>query len=162
LFKKNVQENVNNHVKGIAKIVGLNFGIGIVIVFITQLLQSNSEFIAVDETTVPTSAFSVFVNNAKVDLLYLVPYVGVLYYVVGFMYIYVIMGIYISAFGYGFTFSHLYHLPLEVFALTIPIYVGWKHKQLRWKKSLCFISVSIFLLFISAYIEFFLSKGVVK
>jgi len=133
---------------------------GLVLLCFWQILSIEEKSIGFHEEIIPQNVWDIFIHNAPFSVIYAIPYVGLVYYVIGFFFVYGIIGVYIYSYGYVAAIGHLWHLPLEVFALSIPVYISMQYKKMRWQEIGCLIGVSIILLFVSSFIEFFMSRGV--
>jgi len=160
MVKKIHVAELKNHLFGIAKISGLNMLIGVIMIVVCQVLPIGSDLLTLDEANIPTSAWSIFLHNMKVSIIYIIPYVGLMYYTWSSFVLYALIGVYIYGYGYFAAVTHLWHLPLEVFASSIPLYVALKYKKMRWQEICYCCTLLILLLLVSAYVEFFWSKGV--
>jgi len=141
------------------KITTINIFLGVLIVSICRLILTEQDFLKLDAKTIPSSAYNIFQHNAKISFIYMIPYVGIIYYIWAFFITYITIGVYMTTYGVAATLVHLWHLPLEVFALSMPIYVGLRYKRLSWQEIIYITIFSLFLLFVCSYIEYFLSKG---
>lgn len=104
--------------------------------------------------------WDIFINNSKFIFIYTIPLVGALYYSINFIYIFFMIGSSINNFGLMYTLCKLVHLPLEVFALSIPliysirIFRNWvKNIDIPYREIISMDLLSLFVIFISAFIE---------
>jgi len=160
MYKQRLASWLVHHWRNISLIWFSNIMIGCVIIGVAQMLLGKEATFALDTEMNSLTPLTIFCHNVSVSLLYYIPYFGVFVYVFAFIIIYALIGTYIYTYGYMAAFGHLWHLPLEVLALSIPVYVCSYYKKLAWRETIVFIAVSFVLLFCSACIEFFFSKGV--
>lgn len=105
--------------------------------------------------------FDIFWNNIKFIFIFMLPIGGWLYFGVTFFYIFILIGISLAYNGIFFTFSHLIHLPFELYAFSLAIIVSkqcWKDlfqskKRTKIKNILFAILISIGSLLIAAFVE---------
>lgn len=112
------------------------------------------------EGTYPDT-MSIFLNNLRFIFVFLIPFLGTIYFLLSFGYIFSLIGVSAVNSGLLFTISRLIHVPLEVFSFSIPItlsiLLGRKlmkqETDLTAKDTIFLLLISIILLFLSAVLE---------
>lgn len=142
--------------------LSVTIGMLIMMVFIigAVVFLNISVLDAADFGTVPYTFLRIFFHNSKFLIFYLVPYVGLVHFVLSFLFIAIIVGFTIISQGFIFTVFRLIHLPLELFAFSLVIVLAHYRKVYRIsfaKRSyLAFVLFSVVCLLLAAVIESFL------
>lgn len=84
-------------------------------------LSSSANFSIPIDASIRLTWYDIFYNNIKFIFLYALPYIGPFLYCISFVYIYIIIGVTVSSTGINYAISKLLHLPLEVYALSLPL-----------------------------------------
>ncbi len=119
-----------------------------IVCLIIQRTQNHFEL----DPNVNLSWTSILNNNIKFILIYSIPIFGFISYILGFSFIYVLIGVSISSMGLGYTLQKLIHLPLEVFALSLPLLI-FNSNKIQINQRLKLVLISSFSLLLSAFIE---------
>lgn len=100
-----------------------NIVVGVAIAYCvrTVLWRTNTHFNI--NQSVFLSWKKIFLNNVKFLVIYAIPYFGLILYILSFGFIYILIGVSLDTMGLSYTLQKLIHLPLEVFALSLPLLI---------------------------------------
>ena len=104
-----------------------NLCAGAFLIVVTFLIAIHLEIPVNFDGDTPTDVATVFFHNLMVSSLYTMPLIGPILYCFGFLYTYIVVGLSIYNLGFFVTAMKLLHLPLEVYALCIPLALTKNH-----------------------------------
>lgn len=114
------------------------------------LMRTNTHFNLNENVILSWEA--ILFNNSKFLFIYSIPYLGLVTYTLSFVFIYILIGVSLTSMGLNYTMQKLFHLPLEVFALTLPLLI-FRCEKLRSHQRMKLAMISYFALFLAAIIE---------
>ncbi|MBS4750912.1 hypothetical protein GMA11_05185 [Granulicatella sp. zg-ZJ] len=132
----------------------LSYGIFLCIIFFSFFVKNNDIYFS--ETSIPESAYHIFLNNFLFFLILLIPIVSPVYfcYAMIFVYAYIVQSV--LNFGIYFVLFKLIHYPIEMLAFSIPLSLNnmlYGDRKIPIKRVLIYISFGVALLLIAAIIE---------
>lgn len=127
--------------------------IGLMISFVTYFLVLNKNLSEHFTQDIPQSWTLIFKHNLKIYLLFCIPLIAIVHYIYAFFIVFVSIGLAFSHMGIFQSLVQLKHLPLELYALTIPIVMMHQKKPWRTKgKNLC---LGTLILLFASWLEFY-------
>lgn len=127
--------------------------IGVSISFVTLLLVRHQDLTHHFKQEIPTSWFDIFKHNCYIYILFCIPLFSIIQYFYSFFIIFVSIGLVFSHIGILQSLWNLKHLPIELFALSIPITVI--HSKSSFKDKCKDLAIGVFILVLSSWIEFY-------
>ncbi len=132
----------------------LTFISGSLLSIVIHLITQSTELSTFFMHPTPTKFVEIFIHNLKIYLVFYLPFWRYIHFTYSFFIIFFSIGLAFSHLGLFVTLKQLVHLPLELYALCIP--VGFKYREFNFIKLIHTNILGIFLLLFASLIEFYI------
>jgi len=81
MVKKMCDMYAEEHIFLVLKLMTLNITVGCILIGVIQFIPLEEHFLVLSKGTIPSHFWSIFTHNSTVSFIYMIPYVGILYYI---------------------------------------------------------------------------------